>query len=58
MAKYEVWGDDGTGATTILAYVSGEVPEVGETVLVRGEVRRVDRVWRHHSGRRRLSVWV
>jgi ABC-type molybdenum transport system ATPase subunit/photorepair protein PhrA len=50
LAKYEIWGDDGTGKTAILAFANGEVPEVGDTILVRGDVRDIDRVWRHHAG--------
>jgi hypothetical protein len=50
MPKYEIWGDDGTGKTAILSYVTGDLPDAGDTALVRGEVRSVERVWRHHSG--------
>ena len=50
MAKYEIWGDDGNGKSAVLAFANGEVPEVGDTILVRGEVRDVSRIWRHHEG--------
>ena len=50
MAKYEIWGDDGTGKTAVLAFANGEIPEVGDTILVRGDVREINRVWRHHEG--------
>ncbi|MEA3003614.1 MAG: hypothetical protein QOH81_2402 [Sphingomonadales bacterium] len=50
MAKYEIWGDDGTGKTAVLAFANGEIPEVGDTILVRGDVREINRVWRHHGG--------
>ena len=50
MAKYEIWGDDGQGKAAVLAFANGEVPQVGDTIVVRGEVRDVNRVWRHHEG--------
>ncbi|MDB5691377.1 MAG: hypothetical protein JWO81_440 [Alphaproteobacteria bacterium] len=50
MAKYEIWGDDGAGKTIVLAFANGEIPQVGDTILVRGEVRDIDKVWRHHEG--------
>ena len=50
MAKYEIWGDDGNGKNAALAFANGEVPQVGDTILVRGEVRDVSRIWRHHEG--------
>jgi hypothetical protein len=50
MAKYEIWGADDTGRTIALAFVTGDVPDVGDTVLVRGLVRPIERVWRHHVG--------
>ena len=50
MAKYEIWGDDGNGKNAALAFANGEVPQVGDTILVRGEIRDVDRIWRHHEG--------
>lgn len=50
MPKYEIWGDDGTGKTAVLSYVNGELPLVGDTILVRGAVRDVNRAWRHHEG--------
>lgn len=50
MAKYEIWGDDGNGKTAVLAFANGEIPQVGDTILVRGEVRDISKVWRHHEG--------
>jgi hypothetical protein len=50
LAKYEIWGDDGTGKIAVLAFANGEIPEAGDTILVRGDVREIDRVWRHHEG--------
>jgi ABC-type molybdenum transport system ATPase subunit/photorepair protein PhrA len=50
LPKYEIWGDDGTGRTAVLSYVNGELPQVGDTILVRGSVRDVNRAWRHHEG--------
>jgi ABC-type molybdenum transport system ATPase subunit/photorepair protein PhrA len=50
LAKYEIWGDDGNGKTAVLAFANGEVPQVGDTILVRGEVRDINKVWRHHEG--------
>jgi len=48
--KYEIWGADDSGASTLLAYVTGEVPAVGDTVTVRSQVRGVEKVWQHHVG--------
>jgi ABC-type molybdenum transport system ATPase subunit/photorepair protein PhrA len=48
--KYEIWGDDGTGKTVVLSYVNGELPQVGDTIFVRGAVRDIVRTWRHHEG--------
>lgn len=48
--KYEIWGADDSGASTLLAYVTGEVPVVGDTVTVRSQVREVEKVWQHHVG--------
>jgi ABC-type molybdenum transport system ATPase subunit/photorepair protein PhrA len=50
MGKYEIWGADDSGKTTVLAFVTGATPHAGDTVLVRGQVRVVERVWRHHVG--------
>ncbi len=50
MAKYEIWGSDDTGKPVTLAFVTGDVPEIGDTILVRGQVRPIERVWRHHMG--------
>lgn len=50
MAKYEIWGSDDSGKAVTLAFVTGDVPDVGDTILVRGQVRPVERVWRHHAG--------
>jgi hypothetical protein len=50
LAKYEIWGDDGAGKNIALAFANGEVPQVGDTILVRGDVREIERAWRHHEG--------
>jgi ABC-type molybdenum transport system ATPase subunit/photorepair protein PhrA len=50
LAKYEIWGDDGNGKSAVLAFANGEIPQVGDTILVRGEVRDINKVWRHHEG--------
>jgi ABC-type molybdenum transport system ATPase subunit/photorepair protein PhrA len=50
MPKYEIWGEDDTGKTGVLGYVTGELPETGDTMVVRGFVREVGKVWRHHVG--------
>ena len=50
MAKYEIWGDDGNGKVAVLAFANGDVPQVGDTIVVRSEVRDVNRTWRHHDG--------
>jgi hypothetical protein len=50
MAKYEVWGKEESGDPVVLAYVNGDIPECGDTILVRGSVREVDKVFRHHVG--------
>lgn len=50
MIKYEIWGTDDAGKTGVLAFVTGGVPDIGDTILVRGLVRPVERVWRHHTG--------
>jgi hypothetical protein len=50
VAKHEIWGDDGNGKVAVLAFANGEVPQVGDTIMVRGEVRDISRIWRHHDG--------
>jgi ABC-type molybdenum transport system ATPase subunit/photorepair protein PhrA len=50
MAKYEIWGDDGSGESVLLAYVNGEVPAGGDTILVRGQVREIEKAFKHHVG--------
>ena len=50
MAKYEIWGDDEAGTFVLLGYVNGDVPESGDSILVRGQVRDIEKVWRHHVG--------
>ena len=50
MAKYEIWGDDEAGKFVLLGYVNGDVPEAADTMLVRGQVREIEKVWRHHVG--------
>ena len=59
MKKYEIWGADDTGKHCLLAYATLDQPEAADTVLVRGQVREVEKVWRHHGGPQpvlRLSV--
>jgi hypothetical protein len=50
MPKYEIWGDDEAGKFVLLGYITGDLPETSDTILVRGEVRDVEKVWRHHAG--------
>jgi hypothetical protein len=50
LKKYEIWGPDEGGADTILAYATLDQPAIGDTILVRGSVREVRKVWRHHAG--------
>ena len=50
MPKYEIWGEDDTGKSSLLGYATGDLPQAGDTMLVRRFVREVDRVWRHHAG--------
>ncbi|HEY5722413.1 MAG TPA: hypothetical protein VIT45_08830 [Allosphingosinicella sp.] len=50
MAKYEIWGDDEAGKFVLLGYVNGDVPETADSILVRGQVREIEKVWRHHVG--------
>ena len=49
MPKYEIWGDDEAGKFVLLGYNNGELPESADTILVRGQVREVKKVWRHHA---------
>jgi hypothetical protein len=48
--KYEIWGPDEGGVDAILAYATLDHPALGDTILVRGSVREVRKVWRHHAG--------
>lgn len=50
MKKYEIWGADDAGNETILAYATLDQPVTGDTILVRGAVREIRKVWRHHAG--------
>ena len=50
MPKYEIWGEDDAGKSGVLGYVTGDLPEPGDTMVVRGQVREVSKVWRHHVG--------
>jgi hypothetical protein len=50
VAKYEIWGDDEAGKFLLLGYVNGDVPATADTILVRGQVREIEKVWRHHVG--------
>lgn len=50
MKKYEVWGADDAGKHGILAYANIDAPAVADTILVRGQVREIQKVWRHHAG--------
>jgi hypothetical protein len=50
MLKYEIWGDDEAGKFVLLGYINGELPGGADTMLVRGDVREVEKVWRHHAG--------
>ena len=50
VAKYEIWGNDEAGKCVLLGYINGEVPETADTMVVRGQVRDVEKVWRHHAG--------
>ena len=50
MAKYEIWGDDEAGKYVLLGYINGEVPQTADTMVVRSQVREVEKVWRHHAG--------
>jgi hypothetical protein len=48
--KYEIWGLDEIKKHGLLAYATLDSPTVGDTILVRGQVRDIQRVWRHHAG--------
>jgi hypothetical protein len=48
--KYEIWGSDDSGKHGLLAYANVDLPVVRDTILVRGQVREIERVWRHHAG--------
>lgn len=50
MAKYEVWGTDESSKLALLAFATGDIPQPGDSILVRGEVREISKVWRHHVG--------
>jgi hypothetical protein len=50
MPKYEFWGDDDSGKNILLGYMNGDLPDKGDTIVVRGQVREVEKVWRHHVG--------
>ena len=47
--KYEIWGSDDGGKYGLLAYANVDQPTVGDTILVRGHTRDIERVWRHHA---------
>lgn len=48
--KYEIWGADDGGKYGLLAYASLDEPVPTDTVLVRGRIREIEKVWRHHGG--------
>jgi hypothetical protein len=48
--KCEIWGADDSGKFGLLAYANLDKPEVADTILVRGLVREIEKVWRHHGG--------
>jgi hypothetical protein len=48
--KYEIWGLDDVGKHGLLAYATLDQPAAADTVLVRGQVREIAKVWRHHNG--------
>ena len=50
MKKYEVWGVDDAGKYGLLAYANLDQPVSADTILVRGQVREIEKVWRHHAG--------
>lgn len=50
MPKYEIWGEDDAGKTCVLGFGNGELPATGDTMVIRGAVREVSKVWRHHAG--------
>lgn len=50
MAKYEIWGPDEASRQVLLAYANGDLPDVGDTIVVRSRDRDIIKVWRHHAG--------
>ena len=50
MPKYEIWGEDDAGKSGLLGYANGDLPHLGDTMVVRSQVRDVEKVWRHHEG--------
>jgi hypothetical protein len=48
--KCEIWGVDDGGKFGLLAYANLDKPAVSDTILVRGQVREIEKVWRHHGG--------
>ena len=50
MKKYEIWGSEDGGIDGVLAYATLDQPAVGDTILVRGSVREIRKVWRHQAG--------
>lgn len=50
MKKYEIWGSDDSGKYGLLAYANVDLPVSQDTILVRGQVREINKVWRHHAG--------
>jgi hypothetical protein len=47
--KYEIWGVDEFKKHGLLAYATLDSPVAGDTILVRGQVRDISKVWRHHA---------
>jgi hypothetical protein len=39
-----------SGESVLLAYVNGEVPADADTILVRGQVREIEKAFKHHVG--------
>ena len=50
LKKYEIWGADDAGKDGLLAYATLDQPAIADTLLVRGQVREIEKVWRHHGG--------
>ena len=50
MPKYEIWGPDDKGANILLGYMNSDLPAIGDTMVIRSQVREVNKVWRHHVG--------